>query len=113
MHFSQGSIPENLVEKKFTIDKFVQCLLKVTTSIKYKKYTQRKLRLLFIFNDKIYSYLKKSHLALGILVNFIIQKLRSKHLVCLSFLWVQVLSSEQEKISYTYSRLKRPPKSLH
>ena len=38
------------------------------------------------------------------LVNFIIQKLKSKHLVCLSFLWWQVfLRGQQEKIFYTYS----------
>ena len=41
-------------------------------------------------------------LFLGITVNFIIKKLKSKHLVCLSFLWWQVLR-EREKIFYTYS----------
>ena len=40
----------------------------------------------------------------GITVNVIIQKLKSKHLVCLSFLWRQVfLREQQEKIFYTYS----------
>ena len=38
-----------------------------------------------------------------VLVNFIIQKLKSKHLVCLSFLWWQFFLREQEKIFYTYS----------
>ena len=51
---------------------------------------------------------KKSiwHLAIckiGVLVNSIIKKLKSKHLVCLSFLWWQVFMRELEKISYTYS----------
>jgi hypothetical protein len=46
---------------------------------------------------------------LGVLVNFIIQKLKSKHLVCFSFLWRQVFLSEREKMFYTYFR---PPKSL-
>ena len=40
---------------------------------------------------------------IGVLVNFIIQKLKSKHLVCLSFLWWQVFLREREKIFYTYS----------
>ena len=39
----------------------------------------------------------------GITVNVIIQKLKSKHLVCLSFLWRQVFLSEWQKIFYTYS----------
>ena len=39
----------------------------------------------------------------GITVNFIIQKLKSKHLVCLSFLWWQVFLRERGKIFYTYS----------
>ena len=39
----------------------------------------------------------------GITVNFIIQKLKSKHLLCLSFLWWQVFLREREKIFYTYS----------
>jgi hypothetical protein len=38
-------------------------------------------------------------------VNFIIQKLKSKHLVCLSFFWWQVFLREREKIFYTYSSL--------
>jgi hypothetical protein len=38
MHFSQGSIPESLVEKKIKIDKVIQPLLKVTTPKEYKKY---------------------------------------------------------------------------
>ena len=33
----------------------------------------------------------------------IIQKLKSKHLICLIFLWRQVFLREREKISYTYS----------
>ena len=36
--------------------------------------------------------------------NFIIQKLKSKHLVCLSFLWWEVFLREREKIFCTYSR---------
>ena len=39
----------------------------------------------------------------GITVNFKIQKLKSKHLVCLGFLWWQVLLREREKIFYSYS----------
>ena len=39
----------------------------------------------------------------SVLVNFIIKKLKSKHLVCLSFLWGQVFLREREKIFYTYS----------
>ena len=39
MHFSQGSIPESLVnKKKIKIDKVIQHLLKVTTPKEYKKY---------------------------------------------------------------------------
>ena len=34
MRFSQGSIPERLVQKKITIHKVIQCLLKQVTSIK-------------------------------------------------------------------------------
>ena len=45
---------------------------------------------------------------IGVLVNFIIQKLKSKHLVCLSFLWWQVFLREREKIFNTYSG----PKSI-
>jgi hypothetical protein len=40
---------------------------------------------------------------LGITVNFIIQKLKSKHLVCLSFLWWKIFLREREKIFCTYS----------
>ena len=40
---------------------------------------------------------------IGFLVNLIIQKWKSKHLVCLSFLWWQVLLRERGKIFYTYS----------
>ena len=40
---------------------------------------------------------------IGVLVNFIIQKLKSKHQVCLSFFWCQVLLREREKIFYTFS----------
>ena len=40
---------------------------------------------------------------LGVLVNSIIQKLKSKHLVCLSFLLWQNFLREGEKIFYTYS----------
>jgi hypothetical protein len=39
----------------------------------------------------------------GITVHCIIQKLKSKHLVCLSFLWEQFFLREQEKIFNTYS----------
>ena len=39
----------------------------------------------------------------GITVNFIIQRLKSKHLVCLSFLWWQVFLREREKIFFTHS----------
>ena len=39
----------------------------------------------------------------GINVNFITHKLKSKHLVCLSYLWWQVFLTEREKIFYTYS----------
>ena len=39
----------------------------------------------------------------GITVNFIIQKLESKHLVCLSILWWQVFLRERENILYIYS----------
>ena len=35
-------------------------------------------------------------------INFITQKLKSKHLVCLSFLWWQVFLREWGKTSYTY-----------
>ena len=38
-----------------------------------------------------------------ITVNFIIQKLKSKHLVCLSFLMWQIILMEREKIFYIYS----------
>ena len=55
-------------------------------------------------NDKIYSYMyqKKPFCAeqfgkIGVLVDFIIQKLKSKHLVCLSFLWWQVLCGNKRK----------------
>ena len=51
-------------------------------------------------NDKIYSYTVKSHLALGKiggLINFITQKLKSKHLVCLSFLWWQFFWGKERK----------------
>ena len=37
----------------------------------------------------------------SITVNFITQKLKSKHLVCLSFLWWQIFLREREKIFYT------------
>jgi hypothetical protein len=37
MRFSQGSILESLVKKKFTIDQVIPHLLKVTTPIEYKK----------------------------------------------------------------------------
>ena len=40
-----------------------------------------------------------------LIVNFIIQKLKSKHLVFLSFLWWQVFLREREIIFYTYSGL--------
>ena len=40
---------------------------------------------------------------IGVLLNFIIQKLKSKQLVCLSFPWWQVFLREREKIFYTYS----------
>ena len=52
---------------------------------------------------------QKSHLGswqLGkivVLVNSITQKLKSKHLFCLCFLWWQVFLREREKIFYTYS----------
>ena len=46
---------------------------------------------------------------IGVWVNFIIQKLKSKHLVCLSFLWWQVFLREREKTFYTYSRPKFHP----
>ena len=39
----------------------------------------------------------------GKTVNFVIQKLKSKHLVCLSFLQWQVFLREREEIFYTYS----------
>ena len=39
----------------------------------------------------------------GAIVNFITQKLKSKHVACLSFLWWQVFLREGEKIFYTYS----------
>ena len=39
----------------------------------------------------------------GINVNIITQKLKSKHLVCLSFLWWQGFLREREKIFSTYS----------
>ena len=60
------------------------------------------------FNDKIDSYTKKKPFGtwqfgkIGVLVNSIIQKLKSKHLSCLSFLWWQLW----EKIFYTYSGAK-------
>jgi hypothetical protein len=38
MCFSQGSIPESLVNKKIIIDKVIQHLLKVATPTEYKKY---------------------------------------------------------------------------
>ena len=38
----------------------------------------------------------------GINVNIITQKLKSKHLVCLSFLWWEVFLREREKIFFTY-----------
>ena len=37
-----------------------------------------------------------------VLVNFISQKLKSKYLVCLSFIWWQVFLREREKIFYTH-----------
>ena len=40
---------------------------------------------------------------IGIVVNYIIEKLKSKHNVCLSFLWRQVFLRERKKIFYTYS----------
>ena len=40
---------------------------------------------------------------IGVLVNFIIKKLKSKHLLCLSFIWRQVFLREREEIFYTYS----------
>ena len=40
---------------------------------------------------------------IGVLVNFIIEKLKIIHLLCLSFLWWQVFLREREKIFYTYS----------
>ena len=60
-------------------------------------------------NDKIYSYIKKKPYGtwqfgkIGVLANSIIPKLKSKHLVCLSFLWRQVFLREWQKIFYTYS----------
>ena len=54
---------------------------------------QRKLFAFQFLNDKIYSYIYQKRPfgtwqfgKIGVLVNFIIQKLKSKHLVCLSFL---------------------------
>ena len=60
--------------------------LKAVSSIVYKSWL-----LVFIIqflSDKIYSYTQKRHLVLGNLVrsvNFTIQNLKCKHLVCLSF----------------------------
>ena len=45
----------------------------------------------------------------GITVNFIIQKLKSKHLVCLNFLWWQVFLREQEKMFYAYLHISADP----
>ena len=39
----------------------------------------------------------------GITVNVIIQKLKSKHIVCLSFLWWEVFLRERGKTFCTYS----------
>ena len=39
----------------------------------------------------------------GIAVNFIIKTLKSKHLVCLSFLWSEFFLREREEIFSTYS----------
>ena len=40
----------------------------------------------------------------GITLSFIIQKMKTKQIVYLSFLWWQVFLREWEKIFYTYSR---------
>ena len=58
---------------------------------------------------KVYSYNKKKPFCtwqfgkIGVLVNFIINKLKSKRLVCLSFHFWQFFLREREKIFYTYS----------
>ena len=63
-----------------------------------------------ILNDEIdkkhqFCQIAKCQMAFfGMTENFIIQKLKSKQLVCLSFLWWQGFLREWEKISYTYSR---------
>ena len=74
---------------------------------------QRKLRqtkrLLFNFwmtnwSKHQFCQIAKRQVALiGINVNSIIQKLKSKHLVCSSFLWWQFFLREREKRFHTYS----------
>ena len=81
---------------------------------------QRKLRqtkyLLFNFWMKKSTVIPKKSFGtwqfgnIGVLVNFIIQKLKGEHLVCLSFLWYQVFLREGENIFYTYSWPKRATK---
>ena len=64
----------------------------------------------WFLNNKIYSYLyhKKpfgtwQFCRFCVLVNFITQKLKSKHLLYLIILWWQIFFREREKIFYAYS----------
>ena len=53
-----------------------------------------------VLNDKFLPNCQVPNYFFGTTVNFIIQKLKSKHLVCLSFLWWQVFLREWEKIPF-------------
>jgi hypothetical protein len=61
-------------------------------------------------SDEIYSYIKKSHFdtwqfgKIGVLVNFITQKLKSKHLAISVFSGQSFFLREQEEIFSTYSQ---------
>ena len=48
-------------------------------------------------NEKIKPFTNRQFGKIGVLVNFIIQIMKSKHLVCLSFLWWQVFWGNERK----------------
>ena len=94
----------------------VRNMCKIFSLIPSKNMTSEKTETNQVFtfqfsNDKIYSHTKKSHLALDnlsklvFLVNCVIKKLKSKHLVCLSFLWWQVFWGNERKYLHIYRAL--------
>ena len=71
-----------------------------------------------LLNDKIvqntnFAKLPVPNVFFANFANFIIQKFKSKHLVCLSFLWCVVFMREREKIFSKHSRPNTPLVSIH